>query len=176
MAPRNTLRAPIEELGSRGDRPAILALQKNGVRSWSYSELDDRIRRLAAGLVDAGVGRSRIKAGPGNDNVEAVNAALRERRDALVEALGERIPEAEFVVPEGGYFLWLSLADDIDTPALLEAARERGVSFVAGPDFMLDGGRSSLRLSFAGVPVERIGEGIERLAGALDAVRSASRD
>lgn len=106
-------------------------------------------------------------------NVELVNAALRERRDALVEALRRRIPEADFVVPEGGYFLWLSLAEDVDTPSLLQAARERGVAFVAGPDFMLDGGDAALRLSFAGVRTEQIDEGIERLAGALESVRAA---
>ena len=49
-------------------------------------------------------------------NIEFVNGALAERRDALVEALREQIPEAEFVVPGGGYFLWLDLADDVDTP------------------------------------------------------------
>ena len=59
-------------------------------------------------------------------NVEFVNAALRDRRDALVEALSEHIPEAEFVVPEGGYFLWLTLDDDVDTPKLLEAAAKEG--------------------------------------------------
>ena len=53
-------------------------------------------------------------------NVEFVNAALRDRRDALVEALAEHIPEADFVVPEGGYFLWLTLNDDVDSPKLLE--------------------------------------------------------
>jgi 2-aminoadipate transaminase len=106
-------------------------------------------------------------------NVEFVNEALRERRDALISALGERIPEAEFVAPEGGYFLWLSLADDVDTPVLLEAAREQGVTFVAGPDFMLEGGQTALRLSFAGVTVDRIDEGIERLARALASVRAA---
>ena len=77
---------------------------------------------------------------PSPRNIEFVNGALRERRDALVEALREQIPEAEFVVPGGGYFLWLDLADDVDTPALLEAAKEEGVAFVAGPDFMLEGG------------------------------------
>ena len=56
-------------------------------------------------------------------NVEFVNGALAERRDALVEALREQIPEAEFVVPGGGYFLWVDLADDVDTVAALEAAR-----------------------------------------------------
>jgi DNA-binding transcriptional MocR family regulator len=108
------------------------------------------------------------------ENVEFVNGALRERRDAVVEALGEHLPEAHFVVPEGGYFLWLDLNDDADTPALLDAAAEEGVSFVAGPDFMLEGGQSSLRLSFASVPPERIGEGVARIARALGRVRAAS--
>ena len=58
-------------------------------------------------------------------NIESVNAALRERRDALVEALREQIPEAEFVVPEGGYFLWLTLDDDVDCTELLAAPPEQ---------------------------------------------------
>ncbi len=107
-------------------------------------------------------------------NVEFVNEALAERRDALVEALRERIPEAEFVVPGGGYFLWLDLSDDVDTQALLAAAKQEGVAFVAGPDFMLDGGASSLRLSFASVPAERVAEGVERIAAALAQQRAAS--
>jgi 2-aminoadipate transaminase len=107
-------------------------------------------------------------------NIESVNRALRERRDALVEALREHLPEARFVVPEGGYFLWLDLDDDVDTPKLLDEAKEQGVTFVAGPDFMLEGGRSSLRLSFAPVSAERIPEGIERLARALERLRAAS--
>jgi 2-aminoadipate transaminase len=107
------------------------------------------------------------------ENIEFVNGALRERRDALVEGLRAQIPEAEFVVPEGGYFLWLDLPDDVDTPAALETARKEGVTFVAGPDFMLDGGQSSLRLSFAPVQADRIEEGVARLARALDSVRAA---
>jgi 2-aminoadipate transaminase len=107
-------------------------------------------------------------------NIEAVNAALRGRRDTLVSALREKIPEAKFVVPGGGYFLWLDLEADVDTPALLDEAKGEGVTFVAGPDFMLEGGTSSLRLSFAPVPADRIEEGIDRLARALDRVRAAS--
>ncbi len=107
-------------------------------------------------------------------NIEFVKDALRERRDALVEALREQIPEAEFVVPGGGYFLWLDLAEDTDTVALQAEAKGEGVAFVAGPDFMLDDGRNSLRLSFASVPPEDIPEGVARLAKALERVRAAS--
>ena len=108
------------------------------------------------------------------ENVAFVNGALRERRDALVEAIGTHLPEAEFVVPEGGYFLWLDLAKGTDSRELLAPAREEGVAFVAGPDFMLEGGERSLRFSFASVPVERIEEGVRRIARALDRVRSAA--
>ena len=108
------------------------------------------------------------------ENIEVVNAALAERRDVLVEALGQLIPEARFVVPGGGYFLWLDLEDDVDTPALLAAAKNEGVAFVAGPDFMLEGGQSSLRLSFASVPADRVTEGVGRLARALESQRTAS--
>jgi DNA-binding transcriptional MocR family regulator len=107
-------------------------------------------------------------------NIEFVKGALRERRDTLVEALGEQIPEAEFVVPGGGYFLWLDLESGTDTTALLAEAKGEGVAFVAGPDFMIEGGENSLRLSFASVPPERIGEGVSRIARALDRIRTGS--
>jgi 2-aminoadipate transaminase len=107
-------------------------------------------------------------------NIELVNAALRERRDALVDALSEHIPEADFVVPAGGYFLWLTLGDDVDCTELLAAAEEEAVVFIPGADFMLEGGESSLRLSFASVPPDLIAEGVRRIARALERVRSAA--
>lgn len=107
-------------------------------------------------------------------NIAFVKDALRARRDALVEALREQIPEAEFVVPGGGYFLWLDLAGDTDTTALLAEAKGEGVAFVAGPDFMIEGGGNSLRLSFASVPPERIPEGVARISRALERVRAGS--
>ncbi|MDX6636755.1 MAG: 2-aminoadipate transaminase [Solirubrobacterales bacterium] len=107
-------------------------------------------------------------------NIEIVCAALRERRDALVDALHEHFPEGRFVVPGGGYFLWVELPEDVDTVALLEASKAEGVTFVAGPDFLVEGGRSSLRFSFASEPAERIGEGVARIARALEGTRAPS--
>lgn len=107
-------------------------------------------------------------------NIEFVNDALRRRRDALVEALGAHLPEARFVVPEGGYFLWLDLPESYDAVAALAAAKAEGVAFIAGPDFLLNGGAASLRLSFASVPVEQIDDGVSRLARALESTRAAT--
>jgi DNA-binding transcriptional MocR family regulator len=114
------------------------------------------------------------RSGALDENVEFVKGALRERRDTLVEALREHIAEAEFVVPGGGYFLWLTLPEDVTTVDVQAAALEEKVAFIAGPDFMLDGGHSSLRLSFASVPPDQIPEGVERIARALERVRAAS--
>lgn len=108
------------------------------------------------------------------ENTEIVKRALRERRDALTGALEEHLPEAKFVVPEGGYFLWLTLNDDVDASALLSSAAEERVAFVPGADFMLEGGRSSMRLSFASVPPDQIPEGVARLARALERIRAPS--
>ena len=97
-------------------------------------------------------------------NIESVKIELQRRRDALVEALGRHLPEAEFGIPGGGYFLWADLGDGADTIALAERAKEVGAPFIPGTDFMLDGGQTKLRFSFASVPVDLIDEGVSRIA------------
>lgn len=97
-------------------------------------------------------------------NIEQVKVKLKERRDALVDALGRHLPEATYVLPGGGYFLWADLGQDADTVALAARAKEAGAPFIPGTDFMLDGGQSSLRFSFASVPAELIDEGVARIA------------
>ncbi len=105
-------------------------------------------------------------------NIAFVKGELKARCDALVAALREQIPEAEFVVPEGGYFLWLDLAEGTDTTALLAESKAEGVTFVAGPDFTIEGGSNSLRLSFAPVPADQMVEGVARIARALERIRA----
>jgi 2-aminoadipate transaminase len=114
------------------------------------------------------------KSGALDENIDFVKGELKARCDALVEALREKIPEAVFVVPQGGYFLWLDLAQGTDTKALLAEAKGEGVSFVAGPDFMMSGGENSLRLSFAPVPAADAAEGVSRIAAALEKLRAGT--
>jgi DNA-binding transcriptional MocR family regulator len=97
-------------------------------------------------------------------SIETVKAALRERAQTLCEAVQRELPEARFVEPEGGYFLWLDLPPGTNVDAMFKLAAERGVQFVKGSDFVLEGGDSSLRLAYSGVTPEEIEEGISRLA------------
>jgi 2-aminoadipate transaminase len=99
-------------------------------------------------------------------SISTVKAALRERRDATCAALSRELPDARFVVPEGGYFLWVDLPEGTDVDRLEQAAAERGVSFVKGTDFLLEGGESSLRIAYSGVPPDQIDEAVSRVAEA----------
>ncbi|CAN5217670.1 PLP-dependent aminotransferase family protein [soil metagenome] len=101
--------------------------------------------------------------------IATVKAALAERVATLDGALQEHLPEARYQLPEGGYFMWVQLPEGTDVSALLSAAGERGVQFVKGSDFLLEGGENTLRLAYSGVTNDRIGEGVKRLA---DAYRS----
>src|SRR5438067_11868782 len=100
------------------------------------------------------------------ESIETVRLALAERAQTLCEALRRELPDARFVEPEGGYFLWVDLPRGIDVGALFAAGAERGVQFVKGSEFVLEGAESSLRLAYSGVTPGEIEEGIGRLAEA----------
>ena len=107
-----------------------------------------------------------VSRGSFEPNVQRVSGLLKARRDAMVAALDEHLPEAPRSSPEGGYFLWLDLPGGVDSAALLERATEAGVTFVAGRDFFPhgNGGESSLRLAYSFVSPTEISDGIGRLA------------
>jgi 2-aminoadipate transaminase len=102
-------------------------------------------------------------------SIETVKSALAERAQALSDALRRDLPDAAFVAPQGGYFMWVTLPEGTDVHALFQAAAERGVSFVKGTDFLLEGGENTLRIAYSGVTPEQIDTGVARLA---DAYRS----
>jgi len=103
--------------------------------------------------------------------IATVKTALAERVALLTQALQTHLPEARYQAPEGGYFMWVELPEGTDVKALFTAAGERGVQFVKGTDFLLEGGENTLRLAYSGVTADQIDEGIKRLA---DAYRSLS--
>ena len=52
-----TLRSVVEGLSAFGERPSLVAFGEEGMEMWSYSELAERVGRLAGGLRGLGVGR-----------------------------------------------------------------------------------------------------------------------
>ena len=108
-------------------------------------------------------------------SIATVKQALRERRDATCAALDRHLPDARYVTPEGGYFLWVDLPEGTDVAELARGAAERGVVFEQGRAFMIEGGESSLRLAYSAVPPDQIEEGIARIAEAYRELSAPAR-
>jgi DNA-binding transcriptional MocR family regulator len=106
-------------------------------------------------------------------SIETVRTALAKRVRTLEVALHEELPDAEFVTPEGGYFMWVTLPEGTDVATLHKAAAELGVVFVKGTDFLMEGGENTLRLAYSGVTPEQIEEGVARLAAAYRSLPAA---
>ena len=136
------------------------------------SELIARIARVATNtyispsMVSQSIVYEFCASGALDRSIETVRTALAKRARTLEMALGRELPEAEFVAPEGGYFMWVTLPGGTDVDALLSLAGELGVAFVKGTDFLLEGGENTLRIAYSGVTPEQIDEGVCRLAEA----------
>jgi 2-aminoadipate transaminase len=108
-------------------------------------------------------------------SIETVKAALRERRDATCSALDKHLPDAAYVTPQGGYFLWVDLPEGTDVADLARRSAERGVVFEKGTGFMIEGGENSLRIAYSAVPPDQIEEGIGRIAEAYRELAAPAR-
>ncbi len=92
-----------------------------------------------------------------------------ERCRAMLDALSEHMPDGtSWTTPEGGFFVWVTLPEGVDTYPLLQKAVDAGVVFIPGAAFTpSDEPSNKLRLAFSAVPPEAIAEGVRRLAPVL---------
>ena len=112
-----------------------------------------------------------------NKHLEEVKKEYSLRAKTMIEALRKnRLDNLTWFEPDGGYFIWLQMLDDIDAYHLLEEGCKSGVTFVPGKEFCLSGGRSCLRLSFASTPVELIVEGVGRLRSCVERIRGKRKN
>ena len=90
----------------------------------------------------------------------------RERRDAMLRALEDTMPAGtSWTHPVGGFFVWVTLPEGIDTQAMLPRGVNARVAFVPGNAFYADGqGARNARLSYCFPPADRIVTGVERFA------------
>ena len=151
-----------------------------GLRA-GYMTADETLANAAieGGVLDSGGGISHFaslvvaeyaRTGEFDANVTSLRETYAARRDALTRALGAELGDlADWVSPDGGYFVWVTLRRPTDLAALRARAERHGTSFMPGTVFFADGagGRTSLRLAFSRYPPEMLAEGVRRLAAAV---------
>jgi DNA-binding transcriptional MocR family regulator len=98
-------------------------------------------------------------------HVTKLRRALRERRDAMLEALRQNFPkDSEITEPKGGMHLWVVLPESMSALDLHREAVSQGLGFAPGPLFFADGrGTNCLRLNFSTHPSTVTREAITRL-------------
>jgi len=93
----------------------------------------------------------------------------RERRDAMLTALDDYLPDLSWAVPAGGFYVWATLPPNIDSRSMLPRAVKELVAYTPGTAFYADGsGRNTLRLAFCYPTPEYIREGIRRLSTVIN--------
>ena len=112
--------------------------------------------------------------------INTFRGIYRERRDAMLSALAEYLPQLSWTVPNGGFYVWATLPDHLDSKAMLPRAVKELVAYTPGTAFYADGnGRNNMRLSFCYPTPDFIREGIRRLSivvnGELDLLSTFSQ-
>jgi len=100
-------------------------------------------------------------------HIDRVQAAYRARRDCIVAAVARELPEARIAVPEGGYYVWLTLPAHVDGDRLAAKAGEAGIHLIAGSRFFASVGadvpRHHVRLAYSYTTPDQIENGVRRL-------------
>ncbi|MBT9268640.1 PLP-dependent aminotransferase family protein [Pseudomonas sp. MG-9] len=94
----------------------------------------------------------------------------RQRRDAFQSALETHFSDlADWNMPQGGLFFWLTLKQPLDTRTLLNEALANDVAFMPGEPFFPEPDKNlgHLRLNFSHIEPARLDEGLKRLAAVV---------
>lgn len=101
--------------------------------------------------------------------IETFRGVYRERRDAALSAMKEYLPKLSTTKPEGGFYLWITLPEGIDSKAMLPLAVKELVAYTPGTAFYGDGtGQNKLRVCYSFPTPENIKVGIKRLSNVIN--------
>jgi DNA-binding transcriptional MocR family regulator len=97
--------------------------------------------------------------------IDTFRGVYRDRKNAMIEALGEYLPQLSWTNPNGGFYVWVTMPDVLDSKQMLPRAVKELVAYTPGTAFFADGrGRHAMRLSFCYPTPEAIRLGVRRLA------------
>lgn len=130
-------------------------------------EIAKQAADLCSGMLDQSIVDELIAEGELAPQIERVRAFYRGKRGILLEELERHFAgRAAWTSADGGLFTFVTLHDGTDTASRLNDAVAKGVAFIPGTPFFVDGsGGNTMRLTFAKESDERIVEGVARLAG-----------
>jgi DNA-binding transcriptional MocR family regulator len=110
-----------------------------------------------------------LKSADWKGQIDTFRGVYRERRDAMLGALRDYLPQLSWTVPNGGFYIWLTLPENLDSKAMLPRAVKELVAYTPGTAFYADGnGRNNIRLSFCYPTPEFIREGVRRLTTVIN--------
>lgn len=101
--------------------------------------------------------------------VEKLRKALKRRSEIMLKALGAHMPEGvTWTQPEGGFYVWVELPENVDSSEVFEESVKNGAAFVIGKAFDPEDRRNNcFRLAFSHTAEERIADGIEIVSHAV---------
>ena len=107
---------------------------------------------------------------PWRDQIANFCELYKARRDAMLESLDAYFPKsATWTKPAGGFYVWVTLPEGVDTKAMMPKAIAAKVAYVPGTAFYADGlGSWSMRLSYCHPTPERIREGVKALGQVVE--------
>ena len=92
------------------------------------------------------------------------------KRDAALAALQQYLPKVQTTRPDGGFFLWLTLPEDLNSKEMLPLAVNELVAYTPGTAFFGDGrGANNIRVCFSHPTAENVAVGIKRLSNVINA-------
>ena len=97
--------------------------------------------------------------------INTFRGVYHERKNAMLSALDEYLPDLTWTNPTGGFYVWVTLPEQLDSKAMLPRAVKELVAYTPGTAFYGNGdGRQNMRLAFCYPTPENIRVGIRRLA------------
>jgi 2-aminoadipate transaminase len=139
-------------------------------------ELAKQAEDLCTGALDQRVIFECWKRGILDRQIPLLRKHYQAKRDVMVAALKDAFGNTvTWPAPRGGFFLWATLPEGIDSDAMITRAVQHGVIYVAGAAFFVDeSGHNLIRLAFSAPSHEKIKEGVTRLAAAVHEEIAAS--
>lgn len=134
-----------------------LAKQSQDACSSSYSQV----------LADA-----YLRSGELPNYLESLRPHYKRRAKIMLDSLEKYMPkDVSWTIPHGGFFVWATLPENIDSSDVFKIAVKNGAAFVIGRAFDPKGKKNnSMRLAFSGADEDKIETGIKIIADAVKEV------